>query len=299
MRDRTLWVRLLGGVWLVVGAMGLLWSTYSLLRIAFQALLPFYLPLPIRAFFQALDIWPWAQITVGTGALFSVVTGWGLMRRSSWVQTVVVPAHLLLAVYAIVGWISAYLMGGHSLVWWEGGSVFFGAMVVLNIAMAVSMNSIRSTEVLSWLPLRTAPIARLTCESCGTLLDPLTRRCPECESISEIVRKHAIVAPPRAMLTALMDEAEYRIEPGEKTLIGRGMTGNSINLSDPTVSRHHAQIEYEEGRYVLIALRDSNGTFINDTLIRHGPLQDGDEVRFGKARFRFTILELDRSDPAC
>jgi pSer/pThr/pTyr-binding forkhead associated (FHA) protein len=43
---------------------------------------------------------------------------------------------------------------------------------------------------------------------------------------------------------------------------------------------------------MLVALRDLNGTFINDSLIRERALQNGDEIRFGRARFRFELMEL-------
>jgi pSer/pThr/pTyr-binding forkhead associated (FHA) protein len=39
---------------------------------------------------------------------------------------------------------------------------------------------------------------------------------------------------------------------------------------------------------------DSNGTFINDTKIRKHILDDGDQVRFGRAKLAFHI---DRTSP--
>ena len=64
---------------------------------------------------------------------------------------------------------------------------------------------------------------------------------------------------------------------------------NDINLSNPTVSRRHAWIECENGWFVLNAVDDSNGTFINNALVRRGVLKDGDQIRFGRATFRFQV----------
>ena len=89
----------------------------------------------------------------------------------------------------------------------------------------------------------------------------------------------------------LANGSNFWLDPSQHTRIGRGLSGNDINLSNPTVSRQHAQIEYSEGEYAITALQDSNGTYINDSRIRQRALRDGDEVRFGRVRFRFMILD--------
>lgn len=96
---------------------------------------------------------------------------------------------------------------------------------------------------------------------------------------------------PRARLIDMDDDTEFQLEAGKKTLVGRGIVRNDINLNNPTVSRHHAQIEYHESRFVLTAMDDANGTFVNNALIRQRTLNDGDEIRFGRVRFRFLIDE--------
>ena len=115
--------------------------------------------------------------------------------------------------------------------------------------------------------------------------------CPQCDIVSELARGRPEAMLPKARLVGLSDDSEYWIQSGETLSIGRGLSGNDINLSNPTVSRHHAQIAFSEGHFVLTALQDTNGTFVNDTLIRQRPLGDGDEVRFGRARFQFAIVQ--------
>jgi pSer/pThr/pTyr-binding forkhead associated (FHA) protein len=43
--------------------------------------------------------------------------------------------------------------------------------------------------------------------------------------------------------------------------------GNSIVLDWPTISRRHAEVRYESGRFVQIDLGSSNGTFVNSRRI--------------------------------
>jgi len=226
-------------------------------------------------------------------AVFFLVAGWGLIRRYRWVQTVTVPAHLMFMIYAIVGWIAAFLVERRSPLEWTGISVLLAVLILANGALALFMNSTGATEALSWLPLRTTPLVPLKCEFCGTPLDPGTNRCPQCEAVPETAHQNGASRPASAKLVGVLDKVEFRIDPDKATMIGRGSTRNDVNLSNPTVSRYHAQIAYEAGHYVLTALRDLNGTFVNDTLVRKRPLQDGDEIRFGRSRFRFLVMESE------
>ncbi len=279
--NRTPWLKLLGAAWLLTGALGLVWCASGL---------PF---VPVRAgtLLDVLMLSPWSQIASGVGALFCFTMGWGLVQRSSWVQTLAVPAHLLVIAYATVALIVVLLAPGRSAVWQAVGAALTSSLIVIHSGLALLMSGVRSTEALSWEPLRTSPAIPLTCEFCGSPLDPQTGQCPQCETVPEVVQRQIASLPPPAKLVGLADGSEYWIDATKKTLIGRGVSGNDISLSNPTVSRRHAQIEYRQGHYLLTALQDSNGTFVNETLIRQRTLQDGDELRFGRASFRFTMLE--------
>jgi pSer/pThr/pTyr-binding forkhead associated (FHA) protein len=60
-------------------------------------------------------------------------------------------------------------------------------------------------------------------------------------------------------------------------------------VRDPTVSRQHAIVKRRKRRWELIDAKSSNGTFVEDIRITDKPvsLTDGQEVRFGGAKFVF------------
>jgi hypothetical protein len=289
-RDHTPWLRLIGGAWLGLGIVVLLWGILALLPVSLSALLPLYLLPGSTAFWAVFSISPWLESIALTGGVFGIVAGWGLVRRQSWAQTVLVSTHVLFLIYSAIGWIAAYLLRSRPEAWWAGGPILFVVMILVNGGMAFFLSSVGTTEALSWLPLRTLPVIPERCEFCGTPLDPQTKLCPQCDVIPELVDTQMTILP-SAKLTSLVDDAEFWVSPDSVTAIGRGLTGNDINLSNPTISRQHAQIAYKEGHFVLTALQDSNGTFVNDILVRQRTLRDGDEVRFGRARFQFEIID--------
>lgn len=58
------------------------------------------------------------------------------------------------------------------------------------------------------------------------------------------------------------------------------------------VSRKHAKIECEHGAWAITDLGSSNGTYVlrsDYEKVDSAPLQDGDQIAFGNARFRFSV----------
>ncbi|MGZ4360102.1 MAG: FHA domain-containing protein [Gaiellaceae bacterium] len=75
--------------------------------------------------------------------------------------------------------------------------------------------------------------------------------------------------------------------PGdERTTIGRSPQCD-IFLDDVTVSRKHAVLSRERGRFLLQDQGSLNGTFLNKHRIESAELSDGDEVQIGKYRLTF------------
>jgi two-component system, NtrC family, sensor kinase len=67
--------------------------------------------------------------------------------------------------------------------------------------------------------------------------------------------------------------------------------GNTIQLHDTEVSRHHVELSGEGGRFELVDLGSSNGTFVNSQLIRRHVLHSGDRVQLGRTLMIFTSGE--------
>ncbi|MFH9367853.1 DUF1707 and FHA domain-containing protein [Streptomyces anulatus] len=75
-------------------------------------------------------------------------------------------------------------------------------------------------------------------------------------------------------------------------LIGRD-PANGLRLNHETVSRLHAELSAQNGRWVLRDLGSTNGTCVNgQRLVGSIPVRDGDQVSFGRMSFRLTAPTL-------
>src|SRR6201990_3558463 len=92
-------------------------------------------------------------------------------------------------------------------------------------------------------------------------------------------------------------EKSYRLQTNRPFTVGRD-PGNDIILRDPKVSRHHAEIVFERGFFVLHDLASANGTYVNGKRIRVAPLTHGAKVRMGNSYGRFLEeLATESDDP--
>ena len=75
--------------------------------------------------------------------------------------------------------------------------------------------------------------------------------------------------------------AAYTLE-GEQITIGRDST-NGITINDAEISRRHARLTFQGGKYILEDLGSTNGTFVNGQRLA-GPrvLKTGEVVSFGE-----------------
>lgn len=60
-----------------------------------------------------------------------------------------------------------------------------------------------------------------------------------------------------------------------------------IDKDDRTVSRHHARIAFENGKYIVEDMCSTNGTLVNGKEIKKQKLEDGDEIKLGNALMQF------------
>lgn len=92
-------------------------------------------------------------------------------------------------------------------------------------------------------------------------------------------------------------EKSYRLQTHRPFTVGRD-PGNDIILRDPKVSRHHAEIVFERGFFVLHDLASANGTYVNAKRVRVAPLTHGAKLRLGNSYGRFSEELPTEDQPA-
>ena len=75
---------------------------------------------------------------------------------------------------------------------------------------------------------------------------------------------------------------------GDEVAIGRSSESDIKIINNRSVSRYHAKLIKEKQGYVIVDLKSSHGTFVNDDRVERKSLQVGDQIRFGQAEVVFT-----------
>ena len=81
---------------------------------------------------------------------------------------------------------------------------------------------------------------------------------------------------------------DFRLVDG-KNLMGTAADAEVV-LTDAYMSSRHATIRHENGRFMLIDLDSTNGTFVNGDRISKHELIDNDTVRLGRTELKFKSL---------
>ncbi len=68
-------------------------------------------------------------------------------------------------------------------------------------------------------------------------------------------------------------------------LLGRSSACQLV-FADDTVSRRHAELRLQDGRWMLRDLGSSNGTWVNGRRVMEAEVAPGDEIGLGHCRFR-------------
>ena len=82
------------------------------------------------------------------------------------------------------------------------------------------------------------------------------------------------------------DQPVRTIPIGRRVRIGR-QADNDLVVTDPGVSRHHAEVTSERGTCTLRDLGSTNGTLVNGTRVREHALRDGDRIHIGSSVVEF------------
>jgi len=131
------------------------------------------------------------------------------------------------------------------------------------------------------------------CAKCGAMLvheaagGETTMSMPADETPEELSVLDETISGPALVVRSGGGRAGETFRPaGDRTLIGRSPDCD-IFLDDVTVSRRHAELLANEGRFTIRDLGSLNGTFVNRRRIESIELEDDDEVQIGKYRMTF------------
>ena len=97
-------------------------------------------------------------------------------------------------------------------------------------------------------------------------------------------------------LVAIAGDRSLVLPNGRPLLVGRAVACD-LPISDPTISRRHAEIEQFEGAILIRDLGSTNGTFINGERVRDGLAPPGARIAFGKVDFDVVAEEEPEPPP--
>jgi hypothetical protein len=94
-------------------------------------------------------------------------------------------------------------------------------------------------------------------------------------------------APRRTLLSRLRARRSRGLPElvGAQLLIGRS-SSCQIVLGDDTVSRRHAELRFDEGRWLLRDLGSSNGTYVNGRFVTEAEVWVGDVIHLGGCKLK-------------
>jgi len=103
-------------------------------------------------------------------------------------------------------------------------------------------------------------------------------------------RKPLVLRKARFVVTRGKDEGRELVI--QRALVSIGTLPESdLALTDPTVSRRHAEVEERADGWVLRDHESTNGTFLDDVRVREAYLSPGSRIRLGHTEMTFSPLE--------
>lgn len=136
------------------------------------------------------------------------------------------------------------------------------------------------------IPDKTKSVRMIRLCDCGRKNTVNARKCVACgEDISDITpSEESEQAQDTARCVLLSIDGEYTFEIVKpRVCIGRELEMNEYLSSKPYVSRRHAELIQEDGRYYIRNLSQTNYTYVNNVKIPSEmyELHDGDEIGLG------------------
>ncbi|MGH9840541.1 MAG: PrsW family glutamic-type intramembrane protease [Blastocatellia bacterium] len=136
------------------------------------------------------------------------------------------------------------------------------------------------------------------CPVCSTTQRPGAKFCSRCGANIKLPAKENLSTRPHFI--HISNSGEERIAfilYEEETFVGRTLN-NAFVIEHPSVSKRHARVVAEDDIYSVYDLGSSNGTFVNGKRITDARLDDGCEVRFGRAHFTYRARMIEKAKSA-
>lgn len=134
------------------------------------------------------------------------------------------------------------------------------------------------------------------CPICATPQRPGAKFCARCGANIKLPAKENLDTRPH-FVTVSPDGDEHiaYILNETEILVGRTLN-NEFVIEHPSVSKRHARIVAEASDYSIYDLGSSNGTFVNGKRIEATKLEDGCEIRFGRAHYIYRAKRTEAAE---
>ena len=125
----------------------------------------------------------------------------------------------------------------------------------------------------------------MSCPKCGRSNSPEAHRCVHCGAslsvaLLEVVRGN-------------LPEKIYFLKPRSYT-VGRARH-NDLALTEPSVSKTHARLVYEDGHFTIEDQGSLHGVYVNAARVERSELSPGAQIQLGNVTLRFSVLGSDGS----
>ena len=132
------------------------------------------------------------------------------------------------------------------------------------------------------------------CSVCGAPLDRETEDATETHPAVYVEADHPDESPMIVVTRGPNAGSKLALTEGVTT-IGRH-PDSSVFLDDVTVSRRHAEITRERGRFIVRDAGSLNGTYLNGQRIETADLGEGDALQVGRYKLLFVVGVIDADD---
>lgn len=127
------------------------------------------------------------------------------------------------------------------------------------------------------------------CPVCDTKHNVDEMICKSCLTPIESIEEIDCSKVDKNHITLIYENSNIEIKDGDR--VGREAKASDILNNFPTVSRQHAKFESENGKWFIVDLETTNGTYVNDVKIEHNKkveIKNGTRIGLSK-RISFEV----------